>query len=342
MKKANLFKILICSTLIGPLLQAHPFASIQNFYHNNPRSTAALAVSTALAGAYAGHKVAKYAWQTYYRNKSKKSISWLNQRGIQVNEKKLSNDAPVVVLFAHGLGGTHRHGYSYEKARFIPKTCKLAVFDFQDSPALENPTSSNIAQEQDAKRLMEEYCKWVQKGYRVILWGCSRGAATIITFLGLYSPRNVIAAISESPFDDARSVVDNALTMMNAAWIPGLKELSTLCCSLFMHRNFSPYGVRPIDVVHKIDPKIPVLIVCSQEDALIPAQSSIRLAEELKKAGHRKTHVVTLKYGPHANLVGSRGEKKYRNDAHAFLKKYQCPCNALFARASKHKELAPQ
>lgn len=86
-----------------------------------------------------------------------------------------------------------------------------------------------------------------------------------------------------------------------------------------------------------IDLEIPILIVCSKEDALIPSTSSIALFDALRKRGHKKAHLLVLDHGAHANILWGPDGHIYRNVVHAFYKLYGAPYNPVWAaQGEKH------
>ena len=77
------------------------------------------------------------------------------------------------------------------------------------------------------------------------------------------------------------------------------------------------------------------VIVCSKEDARVPAWSSEKLADALRESGHTMTHCVTLERGIHGKLIKGPDGDKYRNAVHAFYKKYDLDHNSEWAELGK-------
>ena len=66
---------------------------------------------------------------------------------------------------------------------------------------------SSLAQENEIERLAQTFDQViVKKEKKSVLIGVSRGASTIINFMGLYNPEHVQAIILESPFDCVDSI----------------------------------------------------------------------------------------------------------------------------------------
>lgn len=300
--------LLFCSLAIMP--QNHPFG---------PKAQTATAL-TALA--YLGH--------SWYQKQCKNSYVATPKQ--KLPEKPLPANAPIITLFVHGLGGSKKTGIAYQRHGFIPGD--VMTFDFPDSPSLTQPQAANLGQDIDIEVLKTAYLQAVSQGYRVILYGLSRGAATIINFLGIYDVDNVVAALVESPFFTVKDVVHNQLRSYYLHWIPGLATLGSLVTAL-LHRNYNPYGIHPGYVVTKIQSTIPLLFICSEQDRLVPAATTIALHQKRKAAGCSNTHLIVLKRGAHGIMLKGEAAHIYRAGVHAFLRNYRLPYNANFFSAAK-------
>lgn len=227
-----------------------------------------------------------------------------------------------ITIFSHGLGARGEHGTYYHVASGQPNAFiegPLHTFNYPDVNA---PQSSCLGQEADMAAL-HQACKNYEQ---VNLVGVSRGAATIFNYLAHYNPKNIALVIAESPFDHVRSIVHHKTGFASFE--------STLPISF---AQYDPKGPQPINGVEKIDRTIPILLVCSQEDSLIPVSSTRRLYEALRKTGHKKVHLLVTRYGKHANIINGKDGTLYRNVVHAFYKKYGKPYNAEWARAGQER-----
>lgn len=224
-----------------------------------------------------------------------------------------------VTVFAHGLGGDKEQGSYYHldfgNNGFIEGTLK--TFNFAD---YKNPFTSCLGQENDIS-FLHAACKNLNG---VILVGVSRGAATIINYVGTMHPKNIRALVLESPFDKVESITNH----LNA-------QNPNHSFKLSYYPNYNPNGLHPINVVDKISPEIPVLFIVSQADALIPAHTITPLYEKLKSAEHKKVHILMLKHGKHANILWGKEGTMFKNVVHAFYKHYGLPHNPAWALAGK-------
>jgi predicted alpha/beta hydrolase family esterase len=233
---------------------------------------------------------------------------------------QISKSDEFVTFFAHGLGGDKTQGHYYHinsnHIGFIEGT--LETFNFKDYL---NPRSSCLGQHSDM-----EVLKSVTLNFnKVILVGVSRGAATIVNYLGSQNPEHVMAAVLESPFDSVQTIAQYTASLSNSfVFNPDI------------YTNFDPNGIQPIKVAHHIALNIPVLLICSRKDTLIPASSTIVLYKKMILAGHKKVHILILDKGRHANILWDEQGSIYRDVVHAFYKKYGLPYNEEFAKAGAH------
>ncbi len=227
-----------------------------------------------------------------------------------------------VGVFAHGFWDFKTQVDNYKD--FFP--CQLISFSFPD--ARNNKISlrqANLAQKKDINTLYQACQTMVALCDEIFLVGLSRGAATIATLLGTRDLPQVKAAILESPFDCMDSVVNCLIKKrLHLGWFPGLTKFAKHALP-WVFRKYKRDGVRPIDVVQNFPKDLPVLIVCSKEDKLVPAQGTIRLYKKLRKTGHNHAHLLVLNEGEHSKLVFGPEASKYKEVLHAFNKKYGLP-----------------
>jgi dienelactone hydrolase len=185
---------------------------------------------------------------------------------------------------------------------------------------------TSLAQENEIQTLANEYEKIKQK--KIVLVGMSRGASTILNFLGTRSSNSVIAAIVESPFDSITETLNTLCKIAGVTWIPGfIKHISpNLYCG-----KYDANGIFPIKVAHNINKDLPLLIIASLEDTLIPAGNTASIYNKLRDIGHQHVYFLLLDKGSHAYLLENDDAPLYFNAVHAFYKKYDLPYNETFA-----------
>ncbi len=250
-------------------------------------------------------------------------------------------------LFAHGLGGNQNQAYYYTgdySSDYIIKN-NYKTFNFPDAQAGFNRRKQvNLGQEKDIETLEYEHYKIIEQDEKTILFGVSRGAATVINYaatVGIKAKNNIPAIILESPFDHIKSIVRNKLQSSKLDYDSSV-SLGTLVVKA-LYPGYNRKGIHPIDVVAQLPRDIPIIFIHSQKDSLIPIESSLRLYKKLVEAGHQHAYFIETKHGAHANILWSRHGYKYKNSVHAILKKYGLPCKNSFAQdgAELLSELQP-
>lgn len=186
----------------------------------------------------------------------------------------------------------------------------------------------NIGQDIDIAKFLEEYKKVENQNpnKKIVLVGQSRGAMTIINALATNPEdfKNVKAIILESPGDDPFNVVKNYFSWGQSKDETPLIDvdpvLSPIVSKIFSYISqfasysfsniaawlilkyyypaYDPDGIKPIDVVDKIDKNIPILIIHSEEDEMTPMSSPENLYKKLKDSNH-KVEFLKLKNGLH-------------------------------------------
>jgi pimeloyl-ACP methyl ester carboxylesterase len=251
--------------------------------------------------------------------------------------------ATITYLFSHGLADTHKQAHQYLKSDKKPEKpyildAPLVTFDYPDATdsfLRVNRTQTSLGQENEIQRLARAFSANPAKSEHTIVVGVSRGASTILNFMALYNPETVKAIILESPFDCAENVVKSLINNSRISWLPGAQKCAVGLIG-FVFSKYKASGIHPIDHLHKIKTNIPILVVCSAKDKLVPPWSSINVYLGLKKSGNRTVHLLILPEGNHAKLITDPIiGKHYQNVAHAFYAHYKLPHNSLFAAEGK-------
>lgn len=252
-----------------------------------------------------------------------------------------ANNYPINYLYAHGLGDSNTEAYRFSKfdrkGRFnknaLITTGRIFTFDFPDATKQfwrVNTTQTSLAQANEIIALQNAYehaiaaLKMESATPDLVLMGLSRGAATIINFMGIYNPQNVKAIILESPFDHMATVIQNKLQQFGLDHIPRIKTISdwVVSCIFMKHKT---NGIAPIHCVGAINKSIPILLVCSKEDTLVPYQSTVALYNNLIANGHQHAYLLILEHGRHAFALSGLDGGLYAATVHAFYKKYDLP-----------------
>lgn len=242
----------------------------------------------------------------------------------------------VAYLFAHGLRSSQDQGLKlfsnhYNKHTWIIQQ-PFMLFDFPDAHEKRGHCRDehvNLGQEQDIERMKQAYDFAYKKLPNVegfVLTGISRGAATCINFMVMHQPDNIKALVIESPFDTLKSVVDHLLKRYNLGWIPFSGDVSMM----FIENKFEcldMQGIFPVHLIAHIPPTIPILIIGSHSDDVVPISSVRKLYATLKRTGHQHVYLLELTQGRHGRLIQGAQGWLYASCVHAFYATYGLPHN---------------
>lgn len=215
------------------------------------------------------------------------------------------------------------------------------TFDFKVEENPNNPLSvvnysfnfskANLGQALDIKALKETYDQHVKvyPNHDVILYGDSRGAATIFSFIALEKPTHVKAAVLDGLFDDLPHGIKHFLySDKKESEEKRLYDMAKLSLRSYQESSISPRKSAEI-----ISDDVPLLIVISLKDGLVSAQSAFYLYNRLRALGHKKVHLLVLKHALHPGYMINEEDKKiYESTVHAFYKRYGLPHNGALAQ----------
>ncbi len=240
----------------------------------------------------------------------------------------------VAYLFAHGLRSSQQQGLTlfsnhYNKNSWIIQQPFL-LFDFPDAHEKKGYCRDqhvNLGQEEDIERMRLAY-EYVDKKLPditgVILTGISRGAATCINYMATCQPEKVRALVIESPFDTIKSVIDHLLKRFNLNWMPYSSDVGMMLIDT-KFETLDTQGIFPLDVIGHIPGHVPMLIIGSHSDDVVPIASVRRLYATLKRTGHAHVYLLELTKGRHGRLIQGDQGHLYASCVHAFYARYGLP-----------------
>lgn len=190
---------------------------------------------------------------------------------------------------------------------------------------------ANIAQKKDIKTFNKVYSEHVKKypNSDIVLYGDSRGAATIFNFIAVHKPAHVKAAIVEGVFDTVEHSIKHFLYSDKDKKV---EDRLHYLIELFMG-SYNKKGPFPRDYAEIITDDIPLLLVTSLKDGLVAPQSTFYLYKRLRERGHQKVHLLVLKDSLHPCYMidNAQDRQQYETTVHAFYKQYGLPYNAVKA-----------
>ncbi len=252
--------------------------------------------------------------------------------------------AKIQYLFSHGLADTYKQAYQYAKTYkiggkvyhnkhyIIDNPFSFNYPDARKGILRVNPLKTSLSQNNEIAHLklkVEEIARKKKIGNgEIVIFGISRGASTAFNFMALHNHHAVKALILESPFDAMASIIDNKRKRWHLEWLsPDFGQF--LLESIFW--KYKRNGIRPIDLAGAIRKDLPILIICSKEDQLVPYQSSVKLYKKLKESGHQAVHLFIADHGKHAKIWPGKDSNKYQKAVHSFYAKYDLPYDSMLA-----------
>jgi len=249
----------------------------------------------------------------------------------------------VHYLFSHGLADDAGQATRYLEPLDGEKSIRGSCPTIMEEPcmAFNYPDASlkvwraNLAQDGDIAALEHAYNQVLEQDPEadIILIGVSRGAATALGFLGTANPSRIRAVVLESPFDSVDMLITRQLDRLFANPSKGLANGLHKRLVPAILRGYRPDGPTPADAIPWIPTDLPILVVCSLKDGIVPVGSSIAVYHQLRETAHDNVHLLELDRGEHARIKRSSAEgKRYRNVVHAFFKSYDLPHHDSWAQ----------
>lgn len=223
-------------------------------------------------------------------------------------------------------------------------------FSVQDNPCSNKSVlnycfklgQANIGQKKDIRALRKMYKKHIAQypDTDVVLYGDSRGAATIFNFIACHKPQQVKAAVIEGVFDTVPHCIKHFMYSDKEKRTED--RLNSILA--FTMGSYNRKGPFPRDYASRISDRIPLLLVTSLNDGTVPPQCTLYLYKQLKKRRLNNVHLLVLKKAPHTQYMTSNPEdrRNYQNVVHAFYKQYGLPHNKKRAAAGQQAFAATQ
>ena len=254
-------------------------------------------------------------------------------------------------LFCHGIIDNHTQMNRY--ADFIMKPKK--AFDFPDAQTPTDldlntvifTTGSQFGKSINRNNMAMGYGIDIQTlkhqidcDQEYILYGVSRGGATIINYLADYNPKNIAGIILDAAPADVVDSIDFWQHAIGYLFAPDRATQETIFHSLFpaYPKNSIPSVQAIANISNK---KLPVFIVNSQDDARVPIASAWELYIAFLQAGFEHVYLCQLTTGVHANYMQGPDKNIYLTALHSFYKTHEFDYNPHYATLKSLRDLQP-
>ena len=230
----------------------------------------------------------------------------------------------VATLFVHGFGGDRRHAAAYR--HILPGT--IYTFDFPDAEedCMVSLAHTGLGQPIEVDHLEHALRQMGARSdvKKIFVFGISRGGATVANLIKrAHIPHieKITGFIIEQSFGSVRDILRDKLVGMKIQWIPGsmilAESVMKAICNQYSSSN------QPIDnpeFATEIAKQKPILVTCSEQDALIPHTSTERLSEAFRAAGFSNLRHITFPYGEHAGLPFQGSQYAYEREMRGFVR----------------------
>lgn len=211
-----------------------------------------------------------------------------------INENQLETKR-YLILFAHGID-TNPSAYITQAGSYAHiLQCSALTFSFNDTL-----NRINFAQDTDLHCLERAYNCALQNypHKKIVLIGISRGASTIIKFLAERQRPQVCCVILESPWDTLRNLTAH-ISNQYLTYVPGSAHmLNALAHSLPNVKNDQD---EVIDAVDQLSTNIPIHIIYSTADKVVPPHGTENVIEILQ-LNNQTVSSICLPNGKHGKL----------------------------------------
>lgn len=236
-------------------------------------------------------------------------------------------------LFAHGLAAGKIQLKDYKE--IIPILDKGLALDCIDAytkplyPYLIKVPPCALGQEKDIEVLSNAINNLKKP---IIAIGVSKGAATWINVAAKSENINYIKAlVLESPFANINDILYRFWHLKYLNYIPGGRYIAKqIIKAILVHYDCD--GIQPIGSIKKIlNKNLPIYIVHSKQDRLIPINHSRQLYIEFLKNDFKNVYLIEPEVGHHAGILYTDELKTFQNSLNSFYKEFKLPYNANIA-----------
>lgn len=213
------------------------------------------------------------------------------------------------------------YGWSWNPVHLLSKLAHLVAKRYYGVEGGSLPhnylTLQNVAGSEDVTQYLSAVRSCINRHpeKRIVLFGCSRGAAIVINslvYLTETERHHIALVIAEAPF----ATVTSALSVR---WFSALQLALLTRLSLYESTQLSPLEA----VRHENFPlDLPLAFVTSESDRLVPVSHTLKLIEELRARNHSCLEHLKLYLSDHAMMPIGEEKTEYLNFVNSLYKKY--------------------
>ncbi|MGZ6254516.1 MAG: alpha/beta hydrolase [Candidatus Chromulinivorax sp.] len=246
-------------------------------------------------------------------------------------------------LFCHGIIDTHEQADRYQAFLQQP----YESFDFPDAQPAHGYNFNNLLflinelirsqKPLNRQSMFMGYDQDVQTLYHqidplkdYILYGFSRGGTATINYLAQYNPHNIKALILNATPANLLDGIDEFQAKMGYRVAATDTQKEAIFRTLFPAYPIN--SIPPLQTITKIkNKKLPILLIHSKHDTIVPIAASWKLYVALLQAGFDNVYLCELESGQHKDYPNGPDKMTYLKAQHSFYKYFNLDYNPEFA-----------
>lgn len=221
----------------------------------------------------------------------------------------LNDDNPIIISF-HGYKGNIKDHLAIRKIAKDNNYNLLLVEQRAHGESEGKTITFGIKERRD----VQSWTNYIANKYpknKIILYGTSMGAASILMASDLSLPKNLVGIIADSPFDDPKNIINEILK---------IKKYPVKLTSKLIHIAgiiFGNFDLKYHNAYKSIKKtNIPILIFHSKDDKVI----SYKMSEKLYKEEKDKIELHIFENADHC-LICYEEQEKYKEIITKFIRK---------------------
>jgi predicted esterase len=269
-----------------------------------------------------------------------------------IQTTQLFSTQQPTTIFCHGILNTKNQMHQYKNFIQNPKI----TFDFPDA---EKPSGWNFNnfiyqsytffrnQGLNREKMYMSYGPDIQalkdqikSDESYILFGFSRGAATVINYLAKHNPDNIKAIVLNAAPADFIQSIDALDKVIGYNFAPTRATKEKLFNTVFPAYQIG--SIPPKDIIPSITNKnLPIFIAHAKTDKIVPISAAWQLYTAFLQAGFTDVYLCELQSGEHKAYPKSPDAINFLQGLHSFYKKYNFDYNPEFAIIDDLTSLQP-
>lgn len=224
------------------------------------------------------------------------------------NYQSYSSEKQPTTLYCHGLNSSAQRIKKLQKASVIQEPAQSFNFDHH---------KKDIGQIHDITKLKEQ----IRPDENYILYGHSRGGATILSYLAQNNPTNIQAIVIDAAPADVIDRVDEIQYEVGACIFRTRPHKEWIVRQLYP--GYPKDSRPPVETIADIKNKeLPVFLVHSENDEIVNVRAAWKIYKAFQQAQFSHAYICTLQHGGHSGNAREADSHTYKSALHSVYKKH--------------------